>query len=120
MSDQVANWLITYAQQHAYPNLSTIVSRRKSCRGRRISIKAPVGRNYELLAGDLVSHLAIPDSVSQYIDEIVQLRTFVSTWYENMQRHDLSSETGEVARSTERHRAFVGVLERLKAILCGS
>ncbi|KAK0320230.1 hypothetical protein LTR82_008747 [Friedmanniomyces endolithicus] len=120
MSDHLANWLITYAQQHAYPNLSTIVSRRKHCRGRRISIKAPVGQNYELLARNLVSHLAIPDSVSQYIDEIVQLRTFVSTWYESMQRSDPSSETSEVARSTERHRAFVGVLENLRLFLCGS
>ncbi|KAK1059822.1 hypothetical protein LTR12_006870 [Friedmanniomyces endolithicus] len=120
MSDHLANWLITYAQQHEYPHLSSIVSRRKRCRGRRISIKAPVGQNYELLARNLVGHLAMPSSVAQYIDEIVQLRTFVSTWYENMQRIDPSSETSEVARSTERHRAFVGVLENLRVILCGS
>ncbi|KAK0996509.1 hypothetical protein LTS01_006302 [Friedmanniomyces endolithicus] len=120
MSDHLANWLITYAQQHEYPNLSSIVSRRKRCRGRRISIKAPVGQNYELLARNLVGHLAMPSSVAQYIDEILQLRTFVSTWYETMQEFDPSSETSEVARSTERHRAFVGVLENLRVILCGS
>ncbi|KAK0933164.1 hypothetical protein LTR29_015240 [Friedmanniomyces endolithicus] len=120
MSDHLANWLITYAQQHEYPNLSAIVSRRKHCRGRRISIKAPVGRNYELLARNLISHLAIPDSVAQYIDEIVQLRTFVSTWYESMQRSDLSLEISEIARSTEKHRAFVGVLQSLRAVLCRS
>ncbi|KAK0314662.1 hypothetical protein LTR01_001486 [Friedmanniomyces endolithicus] len=118
MSDHLANWLITYAQQHEYPNLSAIVSRRKHCRGRRISIKAPVGRNYELLARNLISHLAIPDSVAQYIDEIVQLRTFVWTWYESMQRSELSLETSEIARSTEKHRAFVGVLESVRMILC--
>ncbi|KAK1041934.1 hypothetical protein LTR33_015616, partial [Friedmanniomyces endolithicus] len=100
MSDHLANWLITYAQQHE-----------------RISIKAPVGQNYELLARNLVGHLAMPGSVSQYIDEIVQLRTFVSTWYEDMQRFHPSLETSKVARSTEKHRAFVGVLENLRMIL---
>ncbi|KAK4901733.1 hypothetical protein LTR27_001505 [Elasticomyces elasticus] len=118
MNTLFVNWLITYAQQHNYHNLSSIVSRRRRGRGRRINIRAPVDKNYELLARHLVRHLTVPSSVTDYIREIIQLRTFVSDWYINMHRMTDPLETCEIAARTEKHRAFIDMLEHLRQILC--
>ncbi|KAK3632635.1 hypothetical protein LTR56_016243 [Elasticomyces elasticus] len=111
------NWLISYAQKHNYHNLSSIVSRRRRGRGRRINIRALVDKNYELLARHLVRHLTVPSSVANYIQEIIQLRSFVSDWYVNMHKVTDPLETCEIAARTEKHRAFIDMLEHLRQIL---
>lgn len=95
---------------------------------RRTKVSFPI-TNFELLAEHFDEHSRVADGIWEsdrasrvrtlrqntlQLREIIELRTFVSTWYGNIPGIPRDCD---VARKTKQHRAFIDMLQRVHAVM---
>ena len=91
----------------------------RGTRKERFGFLTPTHRTqgYEAVAVHIKSKACIPAMISAYIAEIIELRTFVSDWHDNLRVSEGFKEDCGIQEKTEQHRAFVAMLVRVRCIL---
>jgi len=118
MTSEFIAWLVDTGDAYPVSDGQTLAALKRA----RKSITRPGPakiRDYVVLAEHVTLHIHIPDGVVAFVWEIIELRGFVSDFYDSMLDECSMStqEYEEVAETTGRHRAFTEVLEDICSIL---
>ncbi|KAK5685080.1 hypothetical protein LTS10_003155 [Elasticomyces elasticus] len=108
LKNNLEDWLVETAEYYHIKFLSLYL------KDDGVSIKT--AKHNKLLAKAITAHCNVHETVRENVPEIIDLRGFVASWYEDLLVKRGLSENCDLAAETRSHRYFLGVMAEVLEI----